>query len=444
MLRCMKTVCDTIIFADWIITQDEDRTILENAAMAVKDGAVLALGAAADMQSGYDAAQTIRRPRSILAPGLINAHTHAPMALLRGLADDLELMHWLQEYIFPVEKQHTPESVHLGALLGCAELASLGVTCFNDMHFMHKEVGRAAQTLGLRCIVSEGIFGFPTPAYPDREGAIALVRAGFDEYRDDPLVRCAIGPHAVYTTSPDLLQTTFALAEEYDALWQIHLAESPDETAQSLEMFGKRPVAYCDGLGLLTERSLCVHAVDLNEAEIQLFAERGVSVAHCPESNMKLCSGGARVPELIAAGVPVGLGTDGPASNNNQNMFTEMTSCALLHKHVNRDPASMEAQSVLDAATRNAARAIGWPELGSLEPGRPADCVLLDASAPNMQPVYQPVSQLVYAATGREVVLTMVNGAVIFREGVFMGVDYAALLDEADAMRNSIMQRIAK
>jgi len=430
------TPCDILLLAQTCVTQDDARTIIDDAAVAVGGGAVLAVGPRAAVAPAWAPARTIDLGAALLMPGLVNAHTHASMTLMRGLADDLPLMQWLTQHIFPVEQKLTPELVHLGALLGCAEMLRTGTTGFCDMYLMEHAVARAVDQAGLRARVGEVVFAFPSPAYKDQDQALDVVRALHDAYKDHPRIGCAVMPHAVYTTTPALLERTLALADELGLPLNVHLAESASETAQCLEQHGRRPVAHLHALGLLGPRTLAAHCVDLTADEIALLAATGTRVAHNPESNMKLANGSCPAQKLLDAGVVVSLGTDGPCSNNNLNMFGEMGSAALLQKALRMDPTVLTAQTVLDMATRLGAACLDWPDVGTIAPGMRADLTALDLSQPGLQPMYNPVSHAVYAAHGGEVCMTMVEGRVLYHNGAWPELDYPALLTEVrDAAR---------
>lgn len=436
----MAESCDKLVLAKTIITQNETREIIDNGAVAVKNGLVLETGPAADLAARYRG-EVLDMGRSLVMPGLVNAHTHCAMTILRGLSDDLPLMQWLSEHIFPVEQGLTREIVRLGARLGCAEMAARGVTAFSDMYLIEDGVGDAVEESGLRAELGEVIFAFPSPAYADLEAALDVVRAQAERYRGHERITVAVMPHAVYTTTPELLAACFALAEELDLRLNIHLAESAAETAQSIDLFGKRPVAYMDSLGLLSGRTALDHCVEVDEAEIERLAETGCTVAHCPESNQKLASGLAPTAAIAEAGVPVGIGTDGAASNNALNMFSAMKFAALTQKVRNLDPTVFDAQQVLDMGTLGGAACLGRPKLGRIAPGAPADLIGLDLTAPNLAPLYNPVSQAVYAACGAEVNLTMVGGDILYRDGAFTRIDYPALLAEIDHIRQWVLAR---
>lgn len=437
--------CDLLITADLALTQNAAREIIENAAIAIKKGRIAAIGGREDIQKAFKP-RSIRnlaseRGRSLVMPGLVNAHTHAPMCLLRGLADDLPLMEWLTGHIFPREAKLTPRMLEVGTLLGCAEMLRTGTTACADMYLNEAHIYRAIHKSGMKAMVSEGIFAFPSIGYSDPARAFDVVREQAAEVAGLPRLRYAVAPHAVYTTSMKILEDCAALAEELDVPVHTHLAETPSETAQSMELYGCRPVEACRRAGLLKPDNLAAHAVDLNEEEISLLAKNGVNVCHCPRSNMKLASGVAPVPRMQSAGINVTLGSDGASSNNMTNMFSEMSFTALLHKSHGMDPTVLPAQSVLDMATINGGKALSWPGLGSLEAGGPADLIALDLSAPNLAPLTNPVSHLVYAATGHEVFLTMVDGQILYDNGNFPTLDYPALLSEAQDICNWLRQQ---
>lgn len=437
-------VCDTILFAEIIVTQDDKRSIINNGGIAVSDGKIIEIGAADDIRAAYTSADVMELADSMLMPGLINSHTHASMTILRGAADDLPLMDWLNHHIFPVEQNLTAKQVELGALLACAEMTRYGTTSFNDMYLLEDATYNAVDKSGLRVLGGEALFMFPSPAYADFEEGIRVVRELEKKWRHNPRIRQAVTPHAVYTTTPEILTTCRELSEELDIPLHIHLAETPAETKACIDSFGKRPVEYAHDLGLLSSRTTVAHAVDVTDDEIALFAETGTNVAHSPESNMKLASGMAPVEKMIAQGVNVTLGTDGAASNNALNMFTEMASCAFMHKVKLLDPTVVSAQTVLDMATRNGARSMRQPDLGSLEAGKQADIIAIDLKQPNLLPMHNPVSQTVYATSGAEVHMSMVAGEILYQDGDYKKIDYPALIEDAKEVAKWVQKTIQK
>lgn len=411
--------CEQLISAAYIVTQDSERPLVENGAIAIDTGRILALGPLAEMEQAYAPAARLDLGEALLMPGLVNAHTHASMTLLRGLADDLPLMTWLNEHIFPVEQRLTRELTKTGALLACAEMMRLGVTAFTDMYLLEDGVFEAADEAGLRMLGGEVIFAFPSPAYTGTEAALGCIRRQADRWKGHSRIQVAVMPHAVYTTTPELLTACRDFAEAMDLPLHIHLAETPVETATSLEMHGKRPVPYCRDLGLLSPRMNLAHCVDLTEEEMDILAKSGVIVSHCPRSNMKLASGVSPVPAMLERGIPVAVGTDGAASNNALNVFADMNAAALLHKVHALSPTALPARAALDLATHGGAKAMHMPDAGSLKAGNVADIIALDVSGPSFTPLHCPVSSLVYATSGHEVRMTMVAGEILYQDGEY-------------------------
>ncbi len=440
----MPSSCDLLLHAARIVTQNTERATLENGTLAIDKGNIVALGPRPDITSVWQGARELDLGNMLVLPGLVNAHTHAAMTFLRGLADDLPLMDWLTGHIFPVEQHLTPEIVEWSCLLGYAEMLRTGTTACMDMYIIEESVFRAADTAGLRCCGGEAVFAFPSASSPTPEQALELTRELAQRYRGHPRISVAVNPHSVYTTTPEILARCRELAEECSLPLHIHLAETPSETSQSLERWGRRPLPYCRDLGLLTPNTTLAHAVDLTDGELDMLAESGAVPVHNPSSNMKLASGVAHIPEMLRRNIPVGLGTDGAASNNRLNMFTEMGRAALLHKLSSEDPTTLPAQRVLDMATLGGAAALHRPGLGGLTVGGPADLTALDLTAPNLQPLYAPVSHLVYAATGMEVGLTMVGGEILYQDGVFTRFNYSDLCAAVRDVRDWVLRRAGR
>ena len=362
------------------------------------------------------------------------------MTFLRGLADDMPLMDWLNQRIFPVEQKLTPELVRLGSLMGYAEMLRTGTTACVDMYLFEASVFEAAETAGLRCLGGEAVFAFPSAAFPGPEADLDATRALAEKYRGHDRLRVAVNPHSVYTTTAEILTACRDLAQELNLPLHIHLAETPSETQICLSAQGKRPTEYCRSLGLLDVPCTLAHVVDVTSEELDLLARKNAVVAHNPSSNMKLASGAAPVAAMLARGIRVGLGTDGAASNNRLNMFTEMGRAALMHKLTALDPTLLPAGQVLDMATLGGAAAMHDARLGSLAPGMAADCIALDLSEPNLQPMYNEVSHIVYAATGMETRMTMVGGEVLYNDGHFTRFDYPALRQEMRNVRRFVLE----
>ncbi|OLN29523.1 S-adenosylhomocysteine deaminase [Desulfovibrio sp. DV] len=419
--------CDMLVTAAVVICQNDARDVLRDAALAITDGHIVAVGPRTELAGRYAPAETLALPDAMVLPGLVNTHTHAAMTLFRGLCDDAPLSVWLSDHIWPAEARLTPEAVRLGTQLACAEMLASGTTCFLDAYLFVDAVADAVQAAGMRAILCQGVFDIENAGFKTSDAALASAAALADRLAGEPLLRPAIFPHAVYTCREKTLERCAAFARERGVLLSTHAAETARENDDCQKANAARVIPYLHRLGMLGPHTLLAHGVALDAADLALLAETGTTVAHCPKSNMKLASGIAPVHALRDAGVAVGLGTDGAASNNALNLFSEMTTAALLQKVATGDPTALHAGAALDMATRDGARALGWPELGRLEPGCPADLCALDLTRPHLQPNIDPVSDAVYAANGGEVVLTMVAGRVHFRDGVFLTMDYEVL-----------------
>ncbi|MEW6502283.1 MAG: amidohydrolase [Thermodesulfobacteriota bacterium] len=435
----MTNEADLLVSGSHLLPMDATGKVVEEGAVAISGDTIVAVGKAAELATRYPQAKRLHTPRGLIMPGLVNTHTHAPMACFRGLADDLPLMTWLTEYIFPAEATLTKEIVHHATLLSLAEMIKSGTTSFCDMYLFAREVAAATRKSGMRAWIGEVLYDFPSPNYGELENGFACVEEMFAAYKGDPCITITVDPHAVYTCSPGLLQRLKKVAAQHEALYVIHLSETKEEVAGCVKQHGVRPVAHLDGLGLLDDRVVADHCVELTGEEIELLARRGVKVAHCPESNLKLASGIAPVPDLLAAGVTVGLGTDGAASNNDVDMFGEMDTAAKIHKVQRLDSTVMSAETVLAMATRGGARLLGAERMiGSLETGKKADLIVLDLDQPHLTPLYHIPSHLVYAARGGDVVHSIINGQVVMENRRLLTLDEPAILAKA----NEIGERI--
>lgn len=435
--------CDLIVKADFLLLPDpgadSGARTLENAAVAVKDGLILAMGSRSEL-GFFQAAKELELGNCLIMPGLVNAHTHAPMTLFRGMADDVPLMDWLKNHIDPIERRLTPELVRLGTMLGCAEMLSTGTIAFLDMYLFADTVADVVDQCGMYARIGEGLSDGIGSAYVDLDEAIAAVRGQTGAYRGHPRIGTAIMPHSIYTASGKTLEICRDLALELDVPLHFHLSETLDEARLCLEQHNVRPVEYCRRLGLLGPDTSLAHCVHLDDDEIDILAATGTRVVHNPRSNLKLGSGIARVPDMLKAGVSLSLGTDGAASNNRLNMFSEMGACCLIHKGANQNPSLVPARAALEMATLGGAAALGFPDLGRLEAGGPANLIALDLDHPNMVPLYHPVSHLAYAATGHEVRLTMVRGEILYQDGAHKTIDYAAVLAEITHVRKYLQK----
>ena len=420
-----------LLLTGTVCTLDGQQTVIDHGAVAVKGDTIIAIGPAAELIARHPDAERIEEPHGLIMPGLINTHTHAAMSLFRGLADDLPLMQWLQEYIFPVEAKLTGEMVYHGALLSATEMIRSGTTSFCDMYLFADQVAAAAQTSGMRGWIGEVLYDFPSPNYGELANGFRYAEEMFARYQNDPLITVTVDPHAVYTCSPDLLVRLKAMADRHDAPYVIHLSETRDEVAGSRKQYGRSPVHHLHHLGVLDQRVIADHCVVLADDEIELLARQRVKVAHCPESNMKLASGVAPVPRLLAAGITVGLGTDGAASNNDVDLFREMDTTAKLHKVFNLDPTVMSASQTLRMATMGGAELLGaGNRIGSLEAGKKADLIVLDLNQPHLTPLYNIPSHLVYAARGGDVIHSVINGRVVMRDRLLTTIDEEALQEK--------------
>ena len=428
--------CDTILYADTIVTQNETREVIRNASLAIDKGRIAAVGTRAHVTKYLKAKKEIDLGHVLLMPGLINTHTHAAMTFLRGFADDLPLMDWLKKSCFPVEAHLTEEIVYLSTLLAAAEMLRTGTTAMQDLYYFGDTVLKAADKAGIRCTYGETLMSGSCPGCASAEVAFDRIRRLNEHYRDNPRLNLIVYPHALYTSTPELLKEALAFAKETGLPMHTHLAETTTETAISLERFGKRPIAYMGDIGLFEHSITLAHVVDTTDEELDCLANGKVVVAHNPSSNMKLASGVARIGDMIDRGITVSLGTDGAASNNRLNMFTEMGRAALLAKVSKGDPTVLPAQTVLDMATIGGAAGIHDETIGSLEVGKAADCIALNLDEPNLLPLFNEPSQLVYAATGMECVMTMVEGEILYRNGAFTRFDYRELLREVEKLRD--------
>lgn len=430
---------DILITNGILLTVDDNETTIENGAVAVTADTITAVGSASEL-STIAAKETIDAKGGIIMPGLVNAHTHAAMTCFRGLADDLPLMEWLNDHIFPAEANLDHEKVRRGTTLACAEMIRSGTTTFCDMYLFEGAVAEAAKAAGMRAVVGEVLYDFPSPNYGPLDAGFDYTEFLIRRWKDDPLISIAVEPHSPYLCAPELLQRAAETARSHGARLVIHLSETESEVEQIVEKYGKRPVAHLAELGVLGDNLIACHCVVLDDADIALLKRFDVKVVHNPESNMKLASGVAPVPKLIAEGITVAIGTDGCSSNNDLDMFGEMDTAAKLHKGFTLDPTVTDAATVLRMATINGAKALGLDGItGSIEVGKRADIIVIDTRKPHLVPIYHPESHLVYAVRGDDVVTSLINGRVVMRNGVLTTIDegeaMAAVAEIADGMR---------
>jgi len=423
------TNIDTLLHARWVIPVEPENTILENHAIAVHHGRILELLDSKQAGEKYNAEQNVQLKEHVLLPGLINTHTHSAMNLMRGISDDLPLMEWLQQHIWPTEQKHvSAEFVYDGSMLACAEMLRSGTTCFNDMYFYPEETARVVEHTGMRATVGLIVLDFPSVWAQDADDYIHKGLELHDQLRGHSLIKTAFAPHAPYTVSDAAMQRIVTLTEELDIPIHIHAHETETEINESLANIGQRPLSRLEQLGLLSPRMLAVHMTQLNDDEILSCAEMGVHVIHCPESNLKLASGFTPVQKLIDAGVNVALGTDGAASNDDLDMLGEMRTAALLAKGVAHDARAVPAAVALKMATINAAKALGIDnETGSLLVDKSADIIAIKLSDIETQPVYNPLSQIVYSAGREHVTDVWVAGKHLLKDRLLTTIDETEL-----------------
>lgn len=435
---------DLVIHNGILVTVNPDFDIIQDGILCVQNGRIAAVRDRCSNGSLPSSSETIDAGGGIVMPGLVNTHTHLPMSLFRGLADDLPLMEWLNGTIFPAEATHIiPETVFWGTQLACAEMILAGTTTCCDGYFHEDAVAQAIQLSGMRAVLGQGVIDFPAPGVPDPGKNIDHAAAFVDKWRDaNPLIIPSIFCHSPYTCSGKTLKEAKALARSTGLLFQIHAAETKTERDQFMDEHGATPIRYLDDLGLLDAGTLLVHAVWTHEPDIALIVKRKAAISHNPESNMKLASGIAPVEKYLAAGITVGLGTDGCASNNNLDLFQEMDTTAKLHKVNTLDPTAMNAETVIHMATSGGAAAIGLGNVtGSLEIGKQADIIIIDTGKPHMTPLYHPASQIVYAAKASDVRTVMAAGEVIMARGNILTLDVGRISTEIRQIARRINKR---
>ena len=440
-MSAIPDTADTLLHPDWVVPVVPRGTVLEQYSVALAEGRITAL-LPRDQTQSIQAASELELPGHAIMPGLVNAHGHAAMSLLRGYADDLPLMPWLEEHIWPAEGRHVSEEfVRDGVELAIAEMIRAGATTFSDMYFFPDVCAATAERLGMRCQITFPVFDFPTVWARDADEYISKGLALRDDFKHSALVTVGFGPHAPYTVSEPNLVKVATLAAELDTAVHIHLHETAGEVLQAVEQNGERPIDTLHRLGLLGPRTQCVHMTDLGDQDITLLAQTGAHVIHCPQSNLKLASGACPVSKLMARGVNVALGTDSAASNNDLNLFGELQAAALLAKLSAGDATALPAADALALATNNGARALGLEEqTGSIEVGKLADLIAVDLSRPETQPLYHPLSQLAYACNGSQVTHSWVAGEPLLADRQLTRIDLPALTARVNTWRDRIAE----
>ncbi|MBW2607699.1 MAG: amidohydrolase [Deltaproteobacteria bacterium] len=435
---------DTVIHNCTIITVDPEFDIIKHGIICIKDGRLKQISAKTHDQELPDSKKVIDAKGGIVLPGLINTHTHLPMTLFRGLADDLPLNIWLNEHIFPAEKKHiNPESVRYGTLLACAEMLLSGTTTCCDGYFLEETVAEAVNDSGMRAVLGQGVIDFPAPGVADPseniKNAVEFAKKwlGFS-----PNIIPSIFCHSPYTCCTQTLKDAKAAANAKDLVFQIHVSETKQELNQIQSEHRMTPVEYLDSIGILDANTLLAHCVWIDDHDIEIIAKQNAKISHNPESNMKLAAGVAPVPRCLDSGITVGLGTDGCASNNHLDLFRDMDTTAKLHKVVSHDPTVMDAKSVIIMATIAGAKAIGLGnEIGSIEVGKQADLIIIDTDKPHLTPLYNPVSHIVYAASGSDVRDVLVAGEFLVRNRKLLTLDLDGILEKVTKISKLISSK---
>jgi 5-methylthioadenosine/S-adenosylhomocysteine deaminase len=432
-----------VVTGGTVITMDAQRRVFAPGSVAIDGNTIVAVGSPQAVGARYAAAEAIVAERAVILPGLINTHGHAAMVMYRGLADDLALMDWLQKYIFPAEgKTVSPELVRVGSRLAALEMLQSGTTLHTDMYYFEDEVAKATKEAGIRGVLGQSVIGFPVADAKTPAEGLARAERFMQAFKGDPLVVATVAPHSMYTVDADTLKATRDLARKYGVPLLTHLAETAGEVTESMEKHKLSPAAYFESLGFWDTPAVAAHGVHLSDADIAILLKHRVALSHNPESNMKLASGAAPVTKALKAGLTVGLGTDGAASNNDLDMFEAMRQAAFLHKLSDRDPTAASAQTVLEMATIGGAAALGMADrLGSLEAGKLADLIVVSMRSARQTPMYNPVSHLVYATRGDDVQTTIVNGRIVMRDRRVLTLNPAVVL--ADARRLATKVRAA-
>jgi len=437
---------DMLIRGGLVVTMDKDRRVLDTGMVAVRGGVIVAVGTERELAGRFRAPLVIDAAGKAVIPGLINTHTHIPMTLFRGIADDLELHEWLTKYIFPAEAGNVTEAfVRAGTRLGLAEMIRGGTTTYCDMYYFEDAIAGETAKAGVRGVLGQTVIGFPVPDYKTPEDALAGAERFIRKWKDHPLIIPAIAPHAPYTVATEYLKRIRALSDRLQAPVLIHVSETQAEVDTIRQRYGAPPVRYLADIGALNERTVAAHAVHVSDAEIDLLRQAGAGVAHNPQSNMKLASGIAPVPALLAKGVAVGLGTDGAASNNDLDLWEEMDMAAKLHKVATGDPRAVPAAQAFAMATITGAEALHIAHLtGSLEAGKRADIVIADLDRFHQLPRYNIYSTLVYTTKASDVRTVIINGRLVMRDRRLLTLDEPAIRREAAQYRDAVLRSLGQ
>jgi len=432
---------DLIITNGYVVTMDAGRTIQHNGSLVIQGDSIVAVGPQADIAGRYQAKQTIDAHGALVLPGFINGHTHVPMTLFRGLHDDVTLNDWLYKYIFPAEAKNVNEEfVRWGTRLAAAEQIRAGVTTFADMYYFEDAVAEETKKAGMRGVLGETFIDFPAPDNKSEPEMLAYTERFLKKWQGDPLIHAAPAPHSIYTCSKKTIQDAAALARKYNAPLLMHVSEMKKEWSDSEKEHGMSPVQYIESMGVLQPNLIAAHCIFVDEADRKLLAERQVGCIHNPSSNMMIASGVSPVPEMRAAGIALGLGTDGPAgSNNDLDLMEEIDLAAKLAKITKMDPLALNAKAVVEMATIDGARAVHLErEIGSLEPGKKADVILISLDEPNAVPMYDVYAQIAYALKGSDVETVIIGGKVVMRDHKLLTIDEPRVLEKAREYQKSV------
>jgi 5-methylthioadenosine/S-adenosylhomocysteine deaminase len=437
-------VVDTVILGGTVVTMDGGRRVIEDGAVAIKGGVIEAVGPRKEITAGFRGRRVINAAGKAVVPGLINTHTHIPMTLFRGISDDLDLNDWLTKFIFPAEAKNVDEAfVRAGTRLGLAEMIRGGTTTYCDMYYFEDAIAEETKKAGVRGVLGQTVIQFPVADAKTPQDAMELTERFIKRWQNDALITPAAAPHAPYTLTTDHLKSILEQSNRLNSTVVIHVAETKKERDDILTQYGKTPVEYLDSIGFLNERTIAAHSVWLTDNEIAIYKRRGVGSAHCPQSNMKLASGTARIRQMLAADVAVGIGTDGPASNNDLDMWDEMDTVAKLHKLNTGDPKAVPAEAAFEMATIRGARALKLDKVtGSLEAGKAADIVILDLDAPHQLPMYNIYSHLVYTTKASDVRTVLIAGRVVMQDRRLMTLNENAIKIDARRYREKILNSL--
>lgn len=435
-----KINVDLILKNGLILTVDNNKKIIENGAIAVANSKIVDIDITQNIEKKYQSDKTFDAKGKIVMPGFINTHTHLAMTVFRGLVDDVALSDWLYKYIFPAEQKFiNPEIVELGVKLALIESIHAGTTCFNNMYYFEDVTAQVAKKIGMRGIVSEGLIDFPVANSPSPQDGMRYTQMLLEKYADDQLIKVAVGVHSPYTCSEELLRNAKELANKYDALYHIHLSETKGEFDSFIEKYKLTPTQYLDKLQVLDNKTVAAHCVWLSEADKLLLANKQVGIAHNPECNLKISSGIAPIPDLIALNAKVGLGTDGVASNNNLYLIEELHTMAIVHKVSTMNPTTLPAKKAIEIATIDGAKVLNLDKItGSLEIGKKADIITLDYTQPHTSPMYNPYSSIVYSMLGNEVCDSVIDGKLIMNDKKILTINEQDVIEQINELAKKI------